>query len=121
MATKKLYVYVSINPEADATAYRRPSAAGSESKDLLKGFCVEDHGLKASLEKSNERTPVSGKTGNQVSLIYGYPKGLTPDQFDLFEPDSVFLSAGTINFFSLEDANRFFGQGLTRAKMDYKP
>jgi hypothetical protein len=121
MATKKLYVYISIDPEADATAYRRPSAAGSDSKDSLKGFCIDDRGLKASLEMMNQRTPVSGKTGNQVSLVYGYSKGLTPDQFDLFEPDSVFLSAGTINFLSLEDTNRFFQQGLTRAKKEYIP
>jgi hypothetical protein len=119
--TKKLYVYVSLDPGSDATAYRRPDASGSWSKATLKGFCIDDRGLADALERMNQRTPITGKTGNQVAVIYGYPQGSTPDGHDLFEPDNVFISAGTINFFTIDDVQRFFEEELVRTKKDYKP
>ena len=120
MITKNIYVYVSLDPGADATAYRRPQAAGRYPQESLKGFSIDERGLRAALETMNDRTPISGKTGNQVAVIYGYPKGSTPDAYDLFEPDSVLISAGTINFLSVDDVQRFFEEELARLKRDYK-
>ena len=120
MITKNLYVYVSFDPGSDATAYRRPQTR-KNPQDSLKGFSIDDRGLRAALETLNERTPIAGKTGNQVAVVYGYPKGLTPDGYDLFEPDSVFILAGTINFLSIDEVHRFFQEELTRIKREYKP
>jgi hypothetical protein len=120
MITKNIYVYVSLDPGADATAYRRPQATGRHAQESLKGFSIDERGLRAALETMNKRTPIAGKTGNQVAVIYGYPKGLTRDGYDLFEPDSVFISAGTINFLSVDDVHRFFEEELARLKRDYK-
>jgi hypothetical protein len=117
---QKLYVYVSLDPGSDATAYRRPDASGSWYKAALKGFCVDDRGLADALEKMNRRTPIAGRTGNQVAVILGYPKGSTLDGYDLFEPDSVFISAGTINFLTIDDVQRFFQEELIRTKKDFK-
>ena len=120
MITKNIYVYVSLDPGADATAYRRPSGVTKNPQDSLKGFCIDERGLRAALETMNKRIPIAGKTGNQVAVIYGYPKGLTRDGYDLFEPDSVCISAGTINFLSVDDVERFFDEELTKLKRDYK-
>ena len=120
MITKNIYVYVSLDPGGDATAYRRPNEARKNPQNSLKGFSIDDRGLRAALETMNDRIPIAGKTGNQVAVIYGYPKGLTRDGYDLFEPDSVCISAGTINFLSVDDVQQFFGEELAKLKRDYK-
>jgi len=119
MITKNLYVYVSLDPDSDATAYRRPQGH-INPQELLKGFSIDDRGLRVATETMNKKTPITGKTGNQVAVMYGYSTGLTRDGYDLFKPDSVFISAGTINFLSVDDVYRFFQEELTRIKRDYK-